>query len=391
MRAYTARREINRLRRRACTLWQTPGVAQVITRVEVEIERKALIIRKDRSINKDVGMKKGFLELLLSYNPLWLKVGLETVYGEVLSFAGGAADMIGLSQFVVTRMLSNPEVLSEFAHPTVPHHYSSGCEDALKQFTLKKFLQLVFFLDQAKLYRIIKHNPCLFHKDSKFKQSKDVVTAFSRDFLAGEGDVVKHLGFLGYNLTHKQTALDEFDYAVTNLALDLKDGVRLCAVMEFLLSSSGVRLSDRLRMPVVSRLQKVHNVDVALSALKSSHAGLPASLSARDIVDGHLEKTLGLMWHIIFAFQLDLILDEERLQREVDHLRKSLRYRAQIRDREALAGEQFVRECMQRELADEAAADAVKDPEDDWAKSSKMKLLLWWTRLVCAHYGIEVQ
>ena len=399
MRAYTARREMNRLRRHACTLWQTPSVAQVITRVEIEIEKKGLMIRKDRSLNKDVGMKKGFLELLLSYNMLWLKMGLETVYGEVLSFARGVDDIIGISQFIVTRMLSNPDILSQFAHPTVPHHYSPGCEEALKQFTLKKFLQLVYFLDRAKLHRIIKHNPCLFHKDSKAKHSKDLVITFSRDFLAGEGDVVKHLNFLGYNLTHKQTVLDEYDYAVTNLAIDLKDGVRLCRVMEFLTASQC--LSDKLRMPAGSRLQKLHNVDTALSALRSSEAGLPPSITAKDIVDGHLEKTLALMWHVIFGFQLDRILDEDRLQSETDHLRKSLRYRAQIKDREALAGSHFILECNQRELAEESSAaqaaeaaapnrNRVLGAEDDWANSRKMRLLLKWARLVCAHYGVEV-
>ena len=392
LRAYTARREMNRLRRHACTLWQTPGVAQVITRVEIEIEKKGLMIRKDRSINKDVGMKKGFLEILLSYNPLWLKIGLETVYGEVLSFARGVDDIVGMSQFIVTRMLSNPDILSQFAHPTVPHHYSSGCGEALKQFTLKKFMQLVYFLDQAKLHRIIKHNPCLFHKDSKTKQSKDLVIAFSRDFLAGEGDVVKHLAYLGFNLTHKQTALDEFDYAVTNLAVDLKDGVRLCRVMEFLMPGSQ-RLSDKLRMPAGSRLQKLHNVDTALGALRVSEAGLPKSITAKDVVDGHLEKTLALMWHVIFGFQLDRILDEERLRSEVDHLRKSLRYRAQIKDPKALAGSHFVLECNQRELVEEtnATAGRVQDVENDWANSQKMKLLLKWVRLVCAHYGVEVK
>lgn len=49
---------------------------------------------------------------------------------------------------------------------------------------------------------------------------------FSRDFLSGEGDFIKHLAYLGYEVEHKQTALDEFDFAVTNIATDLKCGVR---------------------------------------------------------------------------------------------------------------------------------------------------------------------
>lgn len=155
---------------------------------------------------------------------------------------------MGLSQFVVTRVLSSPDIQAEYAHGTVPHHYKSGYEDALKQFQLKKFLQIVLFLDMAKSKKIIMHDPCLFRKDSKvkvgklnlarqthidrlfytyFKASKDLLVAFSRDFLAREGDVCKHLAYLGYQAVFKQTALNEFDYGVTDLANDLRDGVRL--------------------------------------------------------------------------------------------------------------------------------------------------------------------
>ena len=59
------------------------------------------------------------------------------------------------------------------------------------------------------------------------QESKEVLLEFSRDFLSGEGDLVKHLGLLGYRVKHKQTALEEFDYAVKNIAVDLRDGLRL--------------------------------------------------------------------------------------------------------------------------------------------------------------------
>jgi len=59
---------------------------------------------------------------------------------------------------------------------------------------------------------------------------KNMLIEFSRDYLAGEGDITRHLGYLGYQIKHTQTAMDEFDYAVTNLATDLKDGIRLAYV-----------------------------------------------------------------------------------------------------------------------------------------------------------------
>ncbi len=185
-----------------------------------------LVVRKNKSLNRDVGLKKTFLQILLSYNPLWLRIGLETVFGEII-YIEHSDLAVSLSRFVMARLLTSPVIEAEFAHPSVPHHYGAGFEEALKMHTLKKFLQLVYFLDKAKGFRLIKHDPCLFCKDSHIKMSKDVIVEFSKDFLQGEGNVIKHLNYLGYELTHKQTALDEFDFAVTNIAVDLRDGVRL--------------------------------------------------------------------------------------------------------------------------------------------------------------------
>ena len=60
-----------------------------------------------------------------------------------------------------------------------------------------------------------------------FQASKDLLHQFSRDYLSGEGDITRHLGYLGYKVTYTQTALDEFDFAVSKLSTDLRDGLRL--------------------------------------------------------------------------------------------------------------------------------------------------------------------
>ena len=110
IRAYTVNREMNRLRRAACKLWQSRAVATIIERMELEIEKLRLVIRKDKQINKDIGMKQKILSLLLSYNPLWLRIALETVYGEVLMLNGNS-DILGISRFLITRLLSCPDIL----------------------------------------------------------------------------------------------------------------------------------------------------------------------------------------------------------------------------------------------------------------------------------------
>lgn len=53
---------------------------------------------------------------------------------------------------------------------------------------------------------------------------------FARDFLSGEGILSRHVGHLGLAVSHVQTPLDEFNFAVKNLAVDLRCGIRLVYV-----------------------------------------------------------------------------------------------------------------------------------------------------------------
>lgn len=99
---YTARRKLNRLRRSACQLFTSEIMVKAIQRLELEVEARRLLVRKDRHLWKDIGkesrvMKAQWFEIpvaklclfhlsgerrkvlnwLLSYNPLWLRIGLE--------------------------------------------------------------------------------------------------------------------------------------------------------------------------------------------------------------------------------------------------------------------------------------------------------------------------
>ena len=124
-------------------------------------------------------------------------IGLETVNGELLP-VNTNSELLGLSRLLVMMILSNPGILAEFAHPAVPHCYREGHQEALNRFALKKFLELVYFLDIAKESRLSRHNPCLFCLDSQFKTSREVLITFSKDYLSGEGDITKHMAYMGY-------------------------------------------------------------------------------------------------------------------------------------------------------------------------------------------------
>ncbi|XP_070817878.1 abnormal spindle-like microcephaly-associated protein [Chaetodon trifascialis] len=374
---YTARRKLNRLRRSACQLFTSEAMVKAIQRLELEVEAKRLRIRKDRHLWKDIGERRKVLNWLLSYNPLWLRIGLETIYGELISLESNS-DALGLAMFVLQRLLWNPDIAAEFRHAKVPHLYKDGHEEALSRFTLKKLLLLVCFLDKAKESRLIEHNPCLFCLDAEFKTSKDLLLAFSRDFLSGEGILPRHLGYLGLPVSHVQTPLDEFNFAVKNLAVDLKCGIRLVRVMELLIQDWS--LSSKLRLPAISRLQKVHNVDVALQVLKSKGVDLKdergSTIDSRDIVDGHREKTLSLLWKIIFAFQVEVILDMEQLREEIGFLKRTLRTKRRLA-------------CLRADRGLQPGPAKARVPYEH--SSAKITLLMDWVRAVCDFYNLKVE
>ncbi|NXF54131.1 ASPM protein, partial [Oceanites oceanicus] len=379
LKAYTAHRKLNKLRRDACRLFTSETMVKAIKKLEVEIETRRLLVRRDRHLWKDVGERQKVLNWLLSYNPLWLRIGLETVYGELIALESNS-DVMGLAIFILNRLLWNPDIAAEYRHPTVPHLYREGHEEALSKFTLKKLLLLVCFLDCAKQSRMIDHDPCLFCKDAEFKASKDLLLAFSRDFLSGEGDLSRHLGFLGLPVSHIQTPLDEFDFAVTNLAVDLQCGIRLVRTMELL--TKNWNLSKQLRVPAISRLQKMHNVDIVLNVLKERGIHLKdesgASIDSRDIVDRHRERTLTLLWKIVFAFQVDVFLNMEQLKEEIEFLKSAHKRKTYLGTLKT-----FPNCCRVQE--DNSSNSSPQ------SYSENVKLLMAWVNAVCGFYNIRVE
>ncbi|NWI88581.1 ASPM protein, partial [Pitta sordida] len=378
LKAYTAHRKLNKLRREACRLFTSETMVKAIKKLEVEIETRRLLVRRDRHLWKDIGERQKVLNWLLSYNPLWLRIGLETVFGELIALESNS-DVMGLAIFILNRLLWSPDIAAEYRHPTVPHLYREGHEEALSKFTLKKLLLLVCFLDCAKRSRMIEHDPCLFCKDAEFKASKDLLLAFSRDFLSGEGDLSRHLGFLGLPVCHIQTPLDEFDFAVTNLAVDLQCGIRLLRTVELL--TKNWNLSKQLRVPAISRLQKIHNVDIVLNVLKERGVHLKdengASIDSRDIVDRHRERTLALLWKIVFAFQVDVLLNVEQLKEEIEFLKNSHKRKAQLGALKTSSN------CFR------VQENNVNSSFQSY--SENVKLLIAWVNAVCGFYNIKVE
>ncbi|XP_043653051.1 protein abnormal spindle [Drosophila teissieri] len=294
---YLTKYRLETLRKAAVELFFSEQMRLPCSKVAVYVNKQALRIRSDRNLHLDVVMQRTILELLLCFNPLWLRLGLEVVFGEKIQMQSNR-DIVGLSTFILNRLFRNKFEEQRYSKAyTLTEEYA----ETIKKHSLQKILFLLLFLDQAKQKRIVKHNPCLFVKKSPHKETKDILLRFSSELLANIGDITRELRRLGYVLQHRQTFLDEFDYAFNNLAVDLRDGVRLTRVMEVILLRDD--LTRQLRVPAISRLQRIFNVKLALGALGEANFQLGGDISAQDIVDGHREKTLSLLWQIIYKFR----------------------------------------------------------------------------------------
>ena len=62
---------------------------------------------------------------MLCFNPLWLRIGLEVVFGEIL-LLNSNVDAAGISRFIASRLLDDPVIAAKYSHPTVPHLYLDG-------------------------------------------------------------------------------------------------------------------------------------------------------------------------------------------------------------------------------------------------------------------------
>ncbi len=218
--------------------------------------------------------------------------------------------------------------------------------------TMLRSMMVIYLLDKAKQTHIISTN--LYQASSTIKSS----CAFLRELTAliypSVGDIYRLLKPLGYHVHHTQYPLSEFSYYVENLAIDLRDGVRLTRLVELLLYPLDSRtaleedisiamptgevltailekgqsciFSQHLKIPCTSRAQKIFNVQIALGALRAVHGVSQVAenfMSAEEIVDGHREKTMTLLWTLLGVRGLESIVNHDELRKEIRRLRKA--------------------------------------------------------------------
>ncbi|EME40022.1 hypothetical protein DOTSEDRAFT_74780 [Dothistroma septosporum NZE10] len=354
------------LRKQFLDIYHQPEVSMLHRRLHASLLYGALSKPKTatalRDLSRDIGLRKRFVILWLdTYDEDSLRTAAETVVGRQVPRTLTQGSPKGVTK---TEHLLDPHVdrraLTKFletffAAPVdvdpSEAQLSSSAEVVRWRKTMLRSLMLVWLLDNAKSSGIV--GDCLFKRAAVAKSSTAVLHELSSMLMPSVGDITRALKQMDYDVQHVQDPLDEVTYQIDNLAVDLRDGVLLTHLVEVLLYGAkietdrvdneititlpdtttlasvyddpdGLRntrmLSRHLKMPAIGHAQKSFNVQVALSALECHDvhaANVVGNVTSEDIVIGHRERSLNLLWSLVSAFGLKHLIDWKALKADV--------------------------------------------------------------------------
>ncbi|XP_059662135.1 uncharacterized protein LOC132308145 [Cornus florida] len=314
-------------------------IFKVMTQVTKNIDEGRVKMKAHCPIVTDVGMKEMAMRILMCYNPVWLRIGLHIILGGDSLLPDGDVNSeqeIAFLRVVIEKQFFSHSALAKaYAYnKLVEGLYRPGYFEELGNIILKRFLLLVLILDRAKSQNSlpIKYgidgldggSPLLFTLQSNFKSTRQVVQEFlSSDVMHGEGNLLAHLVIVGYKVSYQQNPLIEYDFRVTDLFEDLRDGVRLCRAIQLLQNDSSILM--KMIVPSDTRKKNLVNCGIALQHLKLADVPLYDEdglvIVGEDVVNGDKELTLSLLWKMFVHLQLPLLINKTLLVEEISKIR----------------------------------------------------------------------
>jgi abnormal spindle-like microcephaly-associated protein len=279
-----------------------------------------------------------------------------------------------LEKIVSERILSDPSAQRKYTGgrvKTPSGKYETRLREHIHHHALCKMLTLVTYLDVAKENKILS-DVCLFDKESNIKSSNAILASICRICFARKELIINHMANLFISVAHVQNPLEEYEYYIKNLSVDLKDGVRLAKMLEIL---TGRSLLPKMRLPATSRGNRIHNVGEVLSALHEEGVSNIDDVTAAHIVDAHQPRILQLLWNTIMHFQMGTL--ERRAI--VEEIRSVGNWIERKQGGGMLNDYQGVNKpCLSNE-SETSSRDQIE------------RLLLTWCQTVCSFYHVPVE
>ncbi|XP_071737666.1 uncharacterized protein [Rutidosis leptorrhynchoides] len=350
-------------------------IFNVMTRVTKNIDEGRLKMKAHCPIVTDVGMKENALKILMSYNPVWLRIGLYIIFGGESLLPNSNTDTTCEQEYAFLKVVAEKLF---FSHPglakayiynkLVDGLYRPGYYEKLGSVMLKKFLLLVLILDRAKsqsslpiIYGIDGldgGSPLLFTSRATIKSSCQVISDFlSPDVMHGVGNLLTQLTIIGYMVSYQQNPLVKYAFKVTDLFNDLRDGVVLCRVIQLLQHDPSIL--KKVAVPSDDQKKNLVNCEICLKYLKQIGVALcdedGTEIIAEDIVNGDKELIICLLWNIFIHLQLPLLVNNKLISDEIAVIRGT--------DAQMLPG----------------------------TTSGHLEMLLEWIKAICNKYDLKVE
>lgn len=354
------------LRVQLLELYGNPETCLLYKRLQGALLYGALSMSKEavengQRLRSDLGHQEAFINLWLeTYDHEMLRTAFEVIVGRVISCkelksaTHRAPNLSTIDRRTLNRALETFLIRNEDSNPD-PEADDNAAWCVRR--TMLRSLMLIKLLDAVKANQGLPQTANLFQLGSVSKNSISVVQRLMRMISPSVGDPVRPLSHLGFSVSHCQYPLEEYDYEIRNLAVDLRDGVRITRLVELLLYRSASDnlghnhdsdatttlamptgevlslteghqdwpLSQHLKFPSLGRATRLFNNQIALGALqgvKSANA-LFQDINADDIVDGYREKTVRLLWALTSKWGLGGLMDWEDLKKEIRRLGRS--------------------------------------------------------------------
>ncbi|KAK6506513.1 hypothetical protein TWF506_011419 [Arthrobotrys conoides] len=360
------------IRKELLSLYNTDAYCLLQDRLKASILHGILkpseeLLSQNPKLSEDLGARDKFTKLFLeTYNPLILRLCMEVVTGRLLNTSARIPNDLEIRKFFETFFVDINDQNEEGGDEQW-ESYGANAHGTLRVWTetevpgdkawalrrtILRTLTLVHLIDDAKTSGIF--GDLVFRKSSETKSSEGVLVAVGKMVLPSLGNMAKGVKGCGYLLKLEQKSEEEYEYAIKNLRVDLRDGIRLAKVVELVLKEKveGILVNPK------TKGEKMVNVEKVLSVLYRNGVVPLGTVRSKDVVDGHREVTLSLLWAVLVERGVKYLVDFEEVERDVNRLRR-------------------VHKIM-------------KIAEEDESREEGLNRLETWVRTIAAGRGVDV-
>jgi len=326
-------------------------------RVEQRIDSGQLKVKSAEAALGGVKESASIEKALAAFHPLWLRLAAEIAVNR-------PSKTMPLDTFIKSHVLADKALLIQHKGFRTEAYWSQ-----LGALVTKRMLLIIVLLDRAGIKNGSSTSyPLIFKPGCGISSSADALQAAVGSLL-GKVEVGRHLSRLGVVVSYGQTPRQEINFKVKNLAVDMRDGLKLCRLVDEAVGEQSKGVFESARFPAVRRPDRLYNIELALKALKNegihTEGIFCAESLAASIVDGDRSATLCLLWRLVLQHDLPRLANVAELNMEIDHLE--------------LATPQLDSFIIDSELAADAGRSV-----------GNVAALLRWVSAVTSKYGLHV-